>query len=227
MTPALPPDASAEQALRLFEDAGWRRIGVGDWSWVLASPDGGTAARITPFDPAYRMFAEDCRSGAANRYLPAIHRIAPLSHDGYVVLMERLRPADPGDVAAFLAALGIVSDSGPPPPADKVFAPDAEFEALRARVHRLLDEGARRFRLWGGCDLNPKNVMRDERGGLKLLDPIFIRGKAIVEAIAEGRREALGDFTRAQLEDFLRIPVFAPGPETDALKRQLRALFDA
>jgi hypothetical protein len=223
--PALPPDASAELALRLFESAGWRRIGLGDWSWVLASPDGRTAARITPFDPAYRMFAENCRTGAANRYLPAIDRIVPLRRDGYIVFMERLYPADPSDVAAFCAALGIASDSGAPPPAEKVFVPDADFDAVRVRVRLLLDEGARRFRLWGGCDLNPKNVMRDERGCLKLLDPVFIRGKAICDAILEGRRDALADFTRPQLEDFLCIPVFAPGPETDALQNRLRAMF--
>jgi hypothetical protein len=68
--------------------------------------------------------------------------------------------------------------------------------------------------------------MADKRGSLKLIDPIFLRGKAIVEALCDGRRELLKDFSRPQLEDFLTIPVFAPGEETDAMRRRLALLYD-
>ena len=56
---------------------------------------------------------------------------------------------------------------------------------------------------------------------MKLSVPVFVRGKAVVAAIAKGEREALRDFSRGQLEDFLTIPVFTPGPETDALRRRV------
>ena len=38
------------------------------------------------------------------------------------------------------------------------------------------------------------------------------------------RFRMLTDFSREQLEDFLTIPVFEPGPETDELRRKLAAL---
>jgi hypothetical protein len=32
--PTISVDVTAEQALKLLEQAGWRRIGIGDWSWL-------------------------------------------------------------------------------------------------------------------------------------------------------------------------------------------------
>jgi hypothetical protein len=71
----------------------------------------------------------------------------------------------------------------------------------------LLADGAR-LRLWGGSDIRPGNVMVDAQGQLKLVDPIFLRGKAIVDALRDERPDLLTDFSRGQLEDFLTIPVF-------------------
>ena len=67
--------------------------------------------------------------------------------------------------------------------------------------------------------------MQTADGQLKLIDPIFIQGKSIVEAIVTGRRRELADFTRRDLEDFLTIPVFSQGDETDKLKSRLAAPF--
>ncbi|MFI2295720.1 hypothetical protein [Isoptericola sp. NPDC019571] len=36
--------------------------------------------------------------------------------------------------------------------------------------------------------------------------------------------DLLADFSRADLEDFLHTPAFAPGPDTDALRRALDGL---
>jgi hypothetical protein len=221
--PAIPPDVTAEQTLKLLDQAGWRRIGIGDWSWVLADTSDAWAARVTPFDPAYRMHAEACLTGPTNRWLPDIATIIPLRRDGYVVVMERLYPADEEAASALCAALAIGNDSGyvlpPGMPLDAVT--DADLAALRARLLALLADGARRFQLWGGSDIRPGNVMADARGRLKLIDPIFLRGKAIVDALRDGRRDLLTDFSRCQLEDFLTIPFFQPGVETDELRSRL------
>jgi hypothetical protein len=151
----------------------------------------------------------------------------PLRQDGYVVVMERLYPADEEAASTFCAALAIGNDSGyvPPPgrPLDAVI--DADLAALRARLLVLLADGARRFRLWGGSDIRPGNIMIDAKGQLKLVDPIFLRGKAIVDALCDGRSDLLTDFSRGQLEDFLTIPVFQPGRETNELRSRLAALY--
>lgn len=216
---------SASEARRALEDDGWREIGVGDWSWVYADPSDAYAARVTPFDPAYRMHAEACLAGPPNRYLPRVDGILPLKREGYVVIMERLWPADEAEAAALCKAIGIANDTGyAAPPETVATSEDDDLAALRPRLCALLAEGARRFKLWGGSDIRPGNAMADAQGQLKLIDPVFIKGKAIVEAIAGSDRDALSDFSREQLEDFLTIPPFKPGPETETLRAKAASL---
>lgn len=209
----------------MLEATGWRQVGVGDWSWVLADPADALAARVTPFDPAYRLHAEACLHGPPNRWLPKIDAILPLRREGYVVVMERLWPAEEERAAAFCAALGIRNDSGYAPSPDLPFpAADDDLVALRTRVQALIEAGARRFKLWGGSDIRPGNVMAGA-DGLKLVDPVFIRGLGIVEAVRDGRRDLLADFSREALEDFMTIPPFQPGEDTDALRRRLHEIY--
>jgi hypothetical protein len=223
--PFIPADASANEACRAFERAGWHLLATGDWSWVFADPSQAQAVRITPFDPAYRMFVDFCRAGPANPFLPQIESVLSLQHEGYVVAMARLFPADDRAAQSFCRALGIANESGYAPPQGASLAdPDGNIADLRERLTSLLAAGAQRFTLWGGSDIRPGNILVDGVGQLKLIDPVFVRGKAIVEAITTGKREALRDFSRQQLEDFLTIPVFAPGAETDALRRRVREL---
>jgi hypothetical protein len=218
-------DTTARQALALLEQAGPRQIGVGDWSWVLVDKSGAWAARVTPFDPAYRMYAEKCLSRPPLCWLPHLTNIIPLRRDGYVVVMERLWPADQDIALAFCAGLGIGCDSSDAPGKSFEGADDADLIELRGLVQQLLSEGARRFKLWGGSDIRPGNVMVDARGQLKLVDPLFLRGQAIVEALRDGRGDLLTDFSRCQIEDFLTIPVFETGGRADDLRRQVVLLY--
>jgi len=224
--PAIPAHASAQDALALLTRAGWREVGVGHCAWVFAAPDGDWVARVAPVDPAYRMFAEDCLYGPANRWLPKVVSITPLRREGYIVLMERLWPVDEAVASAFCAALGIKNESGfDAPSASAAFseADDADFAALRARVLALLAKGAARYRLWGGADIKESCVMRNASGHLKLIDPLFLAGKRICEALLAGRKEDLADFSRAWLEDFLTMPVFQPGGDAGDGRAELVA----
>lgn len=72
MLPGLPHDSTADQARAIFSAAGWRTVGSGDWAWVLASPDDNVVARVTPFDPAFRLFAYASLWGPSNPYLVRI-----------------------------------------------------------------------------------------------------------------------------------------------------------
>ena len=226
--PLIPPAATAAEARALLEATGWRQVGVGDWSWVLADPTDAMAARVTPFDPAYRLHAQACLDGPPNRWLPKIDAILPLRREGYVVVMERLWPAEEERAAAFCAALGIRNDSGYAPSPDLPFPEaDDDLVALRTRVQALIEEGARRFKLWGGSDIRPGNLMAGADGRLKLVDPVFIRGRGIVQAVRDGRRDLLADFSRETLEDFMTIPPFQPGEDTDALRRRLYEIYAA
>jgi hypothetical protein len=205
------PANSAADARAALEPAGWSLVGTGDWSWVYASPEGGSVARVTPWDRAYRLHAETCLRHR-NRYLQRIERIDELRDGGHVVFMERLWPADEARAAAFCAAIGLGNESE-----DAVAAPTADFDGdedlaeLRRIVGEERDFGAANFPFWGGLDIRPGNVMADAQGQLKLIDPLFVAGKQIVAAILAGERERLAAIPRGSLAAFLTIPVFTDG----------------
>lgn len=226
MLPHFSDGATADEARAILLAAGWNEVGVGDWAWVHASPDDSVVARVTPFDPAFRLFAEACLEGWTNPFLVRVDELVPLRHKGYVVVMERLHAADE-DRAQRLAAALTIDQEGPsaqPATSDAGLAADSDVIALRTRVEQLVAEGDRRFRLWGGADIRPANILQTLDGQLRITDPVFVRGLDIFEAIRDGHADRLGDFSRTDLHDFLSIPVFPPGPETDALHHKVDAL---
>ncbi len=205
--------ASAADAIAALEGLGWARLATGDWSWVLASPDGTQAARVSPWDAAYRMHAELCQR-VSNRYLQRVDAILPLGTVGDVVLMERLFPAPEAESAPFCAALAVTGDSGWKAP-DGVdvrrYDGDAELDALRGCLRGLVAAGEQ-LPFWGGLDVRPGNVMMDKAGRLKLVDPVFVAGRKIVAAIEARDRDALAGLPPGALAAFFTIPVFADGP---------------
>jgi hypothetical protein len=210
---------------------GWAEIAQGDWSWVHASPEGEVAVRVTPWDAAYRLHAEHCLRHAGHPHLPLVHAIAPLKHDGYAVFMQRLYPCPTPRAAAFCAALGFPRDTGiedgeGPPDANMVaaFAVQCDVRSLRTVLDDLFAR-ASTLPFFGGADIRPGNLMQDAAGVIKVIDPVYVAGRRIHAAIVAGECAALEPVGRTNLAAFLTIPVFAPGPETDALRARLAALF--
>jgi hypothetical protein len=228
LPPHIPAGASAAVACERLETAGWRLVGAGDWAWAYADPEDRFAARVTPFDPGYRVFAQACLDGPANRWLPCVEAITPLVRDGYVVRMERLWPADEAAASAFCAALGIPNDTGydAPRAGPAVSADEADIVALRERLHALLAEGKARHPFWL-CDIREGNVMADRGGDLKLVDPMGVAGFKICAALEADDANLLADFSIAQLTDFLTIPYFGPGREGLADRDRLLGLVAA
>jgi hypothetical protein len=200
------------QARSALERAGWVVVGTGDWAVALADPTDTWCARVASFDPAYRLFADDLVTGPPNRWLPHVADVVPLEGEGYVVVMERLWPADAGAAQGFCDALGIPDETGgdeQPPSAAFPHATDPDFLALKPRIQALLAGGKARYpRLWGGSDIRAGNVMVCAAGDLKLVDPVFLAGPRVASALLAGDMETLADFTRAQLEAFLTIACF-------------------
>jgi hypothetical protein len=221
--PTIAAEDTADQACARLQAAGWGRVGAGDWAWAFADPSGALAARVTPFDPGYRMFAAACLDWPSNRWLPHVLEIRPLRRDGYIVLMQRLWPAEEAAASAFCAALGIANETGKPPPiaGPAVSADDPDLAVARARIRALLADSAARYRQWTVCDIHEGNVMVDAAGQLKLIDPLGVGGWKIVEALRQGQIDLLSDFPRDQLEDFLTIPYFGPGREGEADRDEL------
>ena len=128
--PAMPKDTSAADARTLFEAAGWRQVGAGDWSWVFADPSDELAARVTPFDPGYRMFAEACLAGTPKSLAASDDRGAPAE-------LRRLCRPDAASVACQAGGgLGLLRGAR---------------DRQRHRI-RLPDRGARRRRRRTGAE---------------------------------------------------------------------------
>ena len=224
--PEFTREMSAAEACERLRRAGWMGVGRGDWSWVHGHADSPWAVRVTPFDPAYALFAQACLDGPDNRWLPKVKAVVPLRRNGYATVIERLWAAPEPCAAAFCAALGLPNHSGYEIQQDTgSFDPaDPDLKALREMILALMSLGQARYALWGGSDIRAGQVLADAQGQLKLVDPVFLRGPAMVEAIDAGRPDRLSDFSRAQLEDFLTIPAFTPGSDTQSLREKLARL---
>ena len=226
MLPNLSHSITADEAREMLSAAGWAEVGSGDWACVLASPDGGVVARVTPFDPAFRLFADACLKVPSNPFLVRVDKLVPLRRQGYVVVMERLHPVDEDRARRLAAVLAAEPGAASAPPAgdESDLAVNPDVADLRGRIRELVAEGERRFRRWGGADIRPENIMQTIDGQLRVTDPVFVRGLDIFEAIRDGHADQLTDFSCADLQDFLSIPAFPPGPETEMLRQRVNAI---
>lgn len=221
-------DTFLDARTRLEQD-GWKQTAEGDWAWVLAAPGVPLVARVTPWDPAYLLHVENCLRHTEHPYLPRIEYVSHLVNGGYVTFIERLQPANPKRATAFCFALGLGNDTEQPnwltASADtSEFFNDRHLEQLHHILKESLDFGEAHLPFWGGSDIGPENVMADACGRLKIIDPLFIRGRAIAEAILNSRADLLRQLPMESLRAFLTIPRLAAAPDIEEMRRKLHNL---
>lgn len=142
---------------------GWNVCGVGDWATVWRSPDGGSAARVSPFEPAFGVFTALCRELEGHPLLPRIDFDAPLEGGGRLTAMEFLRPAEPEAAEAVWRRWDEAGSDEP-------------ITAVRREAERLDEEAAEAIPYWGGLDRDPGNVMLGVEGTAKLVDLFYVNG---------------------------------------------------
>ncbi|WP_129789620.1 hypothetical protein [Promicromonospora panici] len=190
----LPP---RDAAGRLLAD-GWNVCGIGDWATVWRSPDGTLAARVSPFEPAYEVFVELCRSLEGHPLLPRIDFDAPLGGGGRLTVMEFLLPVEWAEADAVVQRWAAA-------------LPDDPITQVRRTAERLDAEAAAAIPFWGGLDDNPHNVMKNASGEPKLVDLFYAAGLEIyrvlledpakvAEAFAPDRREYICDIAAVARE---------------------------
>jgi hypothetical protein len=98
-------DLDHREVEQAYLAAGWTRCGAGDWAIALRSPDGTSAARISPFDPTGPHAVALYRSAAHTRQVPELFSHEQLAGGGDLQVMELLQPVDVTEAAALLQAV--------------------------------------------------------------------------------------------------------------------------
>ncbi len=186
------------QAAYAFLDAGYTQLASGDWSLVFLTPHADHVVKLTPFDPAYLIFARLCRENPHTN-LPQIRSIISLQRNGFVVETPRYFKREREKQQGFLDVLKATLEE------DKTA--DPEIDQLGCILRKGLRQ-ADNLPYFAGMDWNPDNVLFD--GDIpKLVDAFNICGSNITQRLEKGDPVNLGDQAVA---DFLTIPYHCPFP---------------
>lgn len=203
----LPADADHRTAEQVFHSAGWERCGAGDWAIALRSPDGGTVARISPFDPTGPYAAELYREASATAQVPQLFAHRRLSGGGDLQVMEWLLPSDDADAAAFHAA---IADRSP------------EVAELADSIRRIHDRAQRELPWCGPLDVNSENVMRRADVRLVIIDPFFADGPRLYETAATDPDSVAARIPAEQRRFMTEIPLTSSGPWAQESRDEMR-----
>lgn len=177
------------EAIRTLEDARYVEIGRGDWSRTFRRGDELEVVRLTPYDPAFRLFAEAQLADPVDGFI-AVHAVLPLGPTGFATVMAFGERVDQEAARRFCDALPL---------------------PVETRIDALVAEGRNRWTFFGGRDVHPGNVLRTDR--LVLTDPVFIDGPRLRTAILEADVDALAGFDICELRAFSHLPFFAKDGE--------------
>ncbi|MFB7249248.1 hypothetical protein [Microbacterium sp. NPDC056234] len=206
--PDLAADADHRDVERVFTDAGWSRIGAGDWAFALLSPDGQTVARISPFDPTGAYTAELYRRAEHTLLVPRLFAHHRLVGGGDLMLMERLHPVDPADAAGLHRLIADEDES--------VVELTGILRGIHARAIAELP--------WcGPIDDNPSNVMRGSDGRLVMTDPFYADGPALYATAGSDPDALVTRIPEDQRRFMTEIPLAASGPWDAADRETMRA----
>ncbi|WP_229074998.1 hypothetical protein [Actinoplanes sp. DH11] len=205
-------DVNHRDVERTLLAAGWTPCGAGDWAIALRSPDGTTAARISPFDPTGPYTAALYRQAWHTRQVPELFAHNRLAGGGDLQVMEWLRPVAEDEAVAFHQAI-----AGRAPQV-------AELVDVVRRVH----EQARRELPWcGPLDHNPANVMRAADGRLVAVDLFYADGPNLYTTAATNPDLVVAKIPEAERQFMTEIPLTASGPWEPEARDAMRAALAA
>lgn len=187
---------------------GWTPCGAWDWAIALRSPDGASAARISPFDPAGPYTAVLYRKARHTRQVPELFAHHRLGGGGDPQMLEWLEPVAEDEAIAFHRAV-----AGRAPEV-------AELADVVRRVH----EQARRELPWcGPLDHNPANIRRAPDGRLVVIDLFDADGPNLYAAAADDPDLVVARIPEAERRFMTEIPLAASGPWAPEARAAMRA----
>jgi len=228
--PCTVPSMSSPQILAPFADvgrsttyrdveamllaAGWLPCGAGDWAFALASPDGETVARISPFDPVGPYTARLYQQAAGTGLVPRLHSHLRLAGGADLLVMERLTPVEESAAQDFLERFA------------RAAVERAALTPLAEIVHRVHADAQRELPWCGPLDTNPSNIMQAADGHLVMIDPYYADGPRLYEQAAQQPDHFVTTIPAAQRRHLTEIPLAWSGPwpeaEREALRESLR-----
>ena len=204
----LPRQSDHRDVEHALLGAGWSPCGAGDWAIALRSPDGTTAARISPFDPTGPYSAALYREAEHTRQVPALFAHRRLNGGGDLQVLEWLEHIPKDEAAAFHLAIA-------------AYSPEV---ADLADVVRRIHERARRELPWcGPLDDNPANVMRAADRRLVVVDLFYADGPSLYAAAATNPELVVALIPEAERRFMTEIPLAASGPWEPAKRMAIRA----
>jgi hypothetical protein len=200
--------ADHRDAERVLLAAGWTPSGMGDWAIALRSPDGGVAARISPFDPTGPYSAALYREAAHTRQVPELFAHGRLIGGGDLQVLEWLQPVPLDEAYAFHRAIA-------------TRAPEVgDLVEIIDRVH----ERARRDLPWcGPLDTNPANVMRGVDGRLVVADLFYADGPNLYATAATDPDRVVALIPETERRFMTEIPLAGSGPWQPGAQEAMRA----
>ncbi len=205
---SLDRQADHRDAERVFRAAGWTPCGAGDWAIALRSPDGVTAARISPFDPTGPYSAALYREAAHTHQVPGLFAHRRLAGGGDLQLLEWLRPVPEDEAVAFHRAIAARA----PHVADLVDV-----------VHRVHDRARRALPWFGPLDDNPANVMRGADGRLVVVDLFYADGPSLYATAAADPDRVVALIPESERRFMTEIPLAGSGPWEPEAREAMRA----
>ncbi|MGZ0148220.1 hypothetical protein ACXJJ3_14200 [Kribbella sp. WER1] len=196
----LPLEAEADhrQVQRVLVAAGWTPCGAGDWAIALRSPDGLTAARISPFDPVGPYTAALYREAAYTGQVPRLYEHRRLSGGGDLQILEWLSPVAANDAAAFHRSLA---------------AREPALAELADVVRQVHERGLRELPWFGpNVDDNPDNVMRTADGRLVAADLFSADGPRLYDAVLDDPDLVAATIPEDERRFMTELPMTNTGP---------------
>jgi hypothetical protein len=208
----LSPCADYRDAEGALAGDGWTPGGVGDWAFVLRSPDGTVAARISPFDPTGPYTTALYTQAAHTHQVPRLLAHRRRSGGGDLQLLEWLEPTSEDEAAAFQRAIAEASPEV------------AELVTVIRRVH----EQARRDLPWcGPVDTNPSNVMRAADGRIVVTDPFYADGPNLYATAWSDPDLVVARIPEPERRFMTEIPTAHSGPWDTGTREEMRDVLRA
>lgn len=182
-----------------LERSGYLHLADGDWARVFRSPDAPKVVRITPYDPAYRAFAECCLEHP-HPNLPKITNFTCLDKKGYAVELPMFTAGELANRQQFLGEIKDALNNGSPR--------NLRLTALCQIISEGLNIGRRIVPYFAGIDWNVDNIMFD--GDVPILTDAFYQDGPTITARLKNQEKL--DLSEEDIQAFLKIPFQRKNP---------------